>query len=451
MTGSDGLFGDLPEQQPPVPATAPAGRARLRVPVRDTVRLEVLDLDALIAPDHPARAIWAYAERVDFAAFEARVKARDGHPGQAQTAPQLLLALWLYAISDGVGSAREIARLCTSAPAYRWLCGGVGVNHHALSDFRTDETLCLDDLLARHVASLSMAGLIALDEIAQDGVKVRADAGAASFRRRPTLERELDKARAALARLDREEDADPGATGRRRATRVAARRASAARDRLARVEQALAALTEVEAVRAKRAQTNAKASAKQKEPRASTTDPQARVMKMPDGGFRPAYNVQFASLPGSGIVVGVQVGTVGSDRGLAEPMAAGLAATYGRRPERYLIDGGFQAAEDIEAAHAAGTAIYCPPGRGKAGSDPYRVRPGDGPGVAAWRSRMACEPAQAIYKRRGRCELIHARLRNLGLDRPLVRGLRKVAAWMTGFALAMNILTEHRLRGAALA
>ena len=445
MTGSDGLFGDLPDQAPA--RAAPVGRVRLRVPVRDTVRLEVLDLHALIGPDHPARAIWAYAEQVDFAAFEARVKARVGHPGQAQTAPQLLLALWLYAIGDGVGSAREIARLCASAPAYRWLCGGVSVNHHALSDFRTDETLCLDDLLARHVASLSAAGLIDLDEIAQDGVKVRADAGAASFRRRPTLERELDKAREALARLDRDEAEDPGATGRRRA----ARQASAARDRLARVEQALAALAEVEAIRAKRTQTNAKASAKQKEPRASTTDPQARVMKMPDGGFRPAYNVQFASLPGTGIVVGVRVGTVGSDRGLAEPMAAGLAATYGRRPARDLIDGGFQAADDIEAAHAGGTAVYCPPGRGKAGSDPHRIRPGDGPGVAAWRSRMAGEPAKAIYRRRGRCELVHARLRNLGLDRPLARGLRKLAHWMTGFALAMNILTEHRLRRAALA
>ena len=276
------------------------------------------------------------------------------------------------------------------------------------------------------MASLSTAGLIELDEIAKDGVKVWADAGAASFRRRPTLERELDKARAAVARLDRDEAADPGATGRRR-------------------------LAEVEAVRAKRTQTNAKASARQKELRASTTDPQARVMKMPDGGFRPAYNVQFASLPGTGIVVGVRVGSVGSDRGLAEPMAAGLAATYGRRPARYLIDGGFQAADDIEAAHAVGTAVYCPPGRGKAGNDPHRIRPGDGPGVAAWRSRMAGEPAKAIYRRRGRCELVHARLRNFGLDRPLVRGLDKLTAWMTDFALAMNILNEHRLRSTARA
>lgn len=442
-----GLFEDLPEQHPVPSESGAVGRVRLRQPVRDTVRLEVFDLDGLIEADHPARAIWAYAERADFSAFTARVKAREGHPGQAQTAPHLLLALWLYAISDGVGSARELSGLCTRAPAYRWLCGGLTVNHHALSDFRSDETLCLEELLTRHVASLSLAGLIDLDEVAQDGVKVRADAGAASFRRRPSLERELDKARATLARLARDEDDDPGATGRRHA----ARRESAARDRLQRVEQALAALGEVEAVRAKRTRTNAKTAARQTEPRASTTDPQARVMKMPDGGFRPAYNVQFSSLPGTGIVVGVQVGNVGSDRGLAEPMAAHLAVTYGRQPERYLIDGGFQSAADIEAAHAAGTAVYCPPSRGKAGGDPHWVRRTDGPGVAAWRIRMATRPAKGIYRRRGRCELVHARLRNLGQDRPLVRGLAKLASWMTGFALAMNILAERRLRHAVLA
>lgn len=158
--------------------------------------------------------------------------------------------------------------------------------------------------------------------------------------------------------------------------------------------------------------------------------------------------MQIASLPASGLVVGVQVGNVGSDRGLAEPMAAALAARYGHRARRHLVDGGFQCAADIEAAHAAGTELYCPPGRTKAGTDPYRVRKTDGPGVAAWRSRMATPEAQAVFRRRARCELIHAHLRNLHLDRLRVRGLRKVQSWMSGFALALNILTERRLRAA---
>ena len=169
-------------------------------------------------------------------------------------------------------------------------------------------------------------------------------------------------------------------------------------------------------------------------------------MKMPDGGFRPAYNVQFASLPGSGVVIGVKVTTVGSDRGLAEPMAEKIAAAFGQRPVRHLVDGGDQAAPDIEAAHAAGTLLYRPPLRSKSGKDPHRPRHDDGPGVAAWRQRMATPEAQAISKRRSRCELVHARLRNLDLDRLFVRGRAKVETWMTGFALAMNILTEARLR-----
>ena len=437
-----GLFDDLPEQPAPGSPAASVGKARLRIPVRDEARLEVVDLDALIGEGHAARLIWAYVERLDFTDFEAKVLSREGSPGMPQTSPRLLLALWLYATSDGVGSAREVERLCAYDPAYRWLCGGVGVNHHALSDFRSGEGARIETLLAQHVASLSAAGLIDLDEIAQDGVKVRAHAGAASFRRRKTIESELAKAKALLARLGKDEDDDPGSSSRRRK----ARQASAARDRLARVEQALAALGEAEALRAKREKTNKAETARQKEPRASTSDPQARVMKMPDGGFRPAYNVQFASLPGSGVVVGVQVTTIGSDRGLAEPMAQKIFATYARRPTRYLLDGGYQSAADIEAAHLAGMLVYSLPLRSKSGADPHLPRRGDGPGVLAWRRRMATPEAQAIYQRRSRCELIHARLRNLRLDRLFVRGRVKVETWMTGFALAMNILTEARLR-----
>ena len=228
-----------------------AGRG-LRVPVRDEVRLEAVDLEALIGEGHAARLIWTYVERLDFSDFEAKVRAREGLPGMPQTSPRLLLALWLYATSDGVGSAREMERLCAYDPAYRWLCGGITVNHHALSDFRSAEGARIERLLAQHVASLSAAGLIDLDEIAQDGVKVRASAGAASFRRRKTIESELAKAQALLARLAKDlakdEDDDPGCLFRRRK----ARQASAARDRVKRVEQALAALGEAEALRAKR-------------------------------------------------------------------------------------------------------------------------------------------------------------------------------------------------------
>lgn len=431
------LFEDLPEGTSG--KERPLGRARLRTPVRDDVRLQVFDLDSLIDEDHPARVIWAYAARVDMSAFEATVRAREGTVGMPQTSPHLLLALWLYATSDGIGSARALARACGNVSAYRWLCGEVGVNHRILSEFRNDQGARIERLLCEHVASLSAAGLIDLDEVAQDGVRIRASAGAASFRRRKTLESELAKAKELLERLSRQDDDDDPPSGRRQ---------RAARERAERVEQALAALGEIEALRQKREKTNASQTRRQKEPRASTTDPEARIMKMADGGFRPGYNVQFASLPANGIILGVTNHTVGSDRGLAEPMAVRLKRAYGRRLARHLIDGGYQSADDIAAAEAAGTDFYCPPGKNKSGRDPCEPRESDTAAVARWRAKMATEHGKAVYKRRSICELVHAKLRNRGADRLYVRGRTKVETWMRWFALAANILTAHRLANA---
>jgi transposase len=417
----------------------PLGRARLREPVRDEMRLRAFDLDSLIDEDHPARVIWAYACKVDMSSFEAGVRSREGSPGMPQTSPHLLLALWLYATTDGIGSARALAKACQSVSAYRWLCGEVGMNHRILSEFRNDQGGRIEQLLCDHVASLSAAGLIDLDEVAQDGVRIRASAGAASFRRRKTLRSELAKAKILLRRLPRQDDDDGPASGRK---------LKAARERAQRVEQALANLGEVEKLRAKRQKTNANQTRRQKEPRASTTDPQARIMKMADGGFRPAYNAQFASLPDNGIILDVTCQMVGSDRGLAEPMAQRLEKAYGHRPKRHLVDGGYQSAEDIAAAEAAGTDFYCPPGKTKSGRDPAQPRAGDTPPVAHWRARMATEPGKQVYKRRSVCELVHAKLRNRGADRLYVRGRAKVETWLRWFALGANILTAHRLAAA---
>jgi len=275
MSGKDDLFGGLAEGEKA--AAKPGGAARLREPVRDQVGLRVVDLDALLGPSHPARTIWAYVQALDLRELEEAVRAREHTAGQAPVSPRLLIALWLFATSEGIGSARALARLCESHDAYRWLCGGVSVNYHGLSDFRTAHPELLERLLTEHVAALSVAEVIDLDEVVQDGVRVRASAGTKSFRRKKKLYKELKKARRLVERLRQEAESDPAASNRR----IAAAQERAAREREARVAAALAKHRELEAERARRAKTNKKQTAEQKDPRTSTTDPQARVMRWP--------------------------------------------------------------------------------------------------------------------------------------------------------------------------
>jgi hypothetical protein len=352
-----------------------------------------------------------------------------------------LLALWLYATSEGVGSARALSRLIEHHDAYRWLAGGISVNYHTLSDFRVGHGVLLDRLLAENVAALCAVGVIDVSTLAQDGVRVRASAGAASFRRRGRLGEHLAAARDLVERLKREVDENSDASNQR----MRAAKERAARERAARIEAALNTLDEVEAQREERKQTTGKTTEKRKEPRASTTDPKARVMKMADGGFRPAWNVQVVSAAGKQIVIDVDPLATGSDRGLLRPSIEAVRNRLGRLPHRHLADGGFTAAHDIEWAHAEGIEVYCPPTQSKHGTDPYLPRRDDGPGVLAWRSRMASADGQAIYRERSICECIHARWRNWNLIRLNVRGLAKVKAVILLHALANNILQARRL------
>lgn len=413
----------------------------MREPVRDQIELRAVDIDSLIGEAHPVRVIWAYVEGLDLSELEDRIKARENTPGHPPISPQLLLGLWLYATSDGVGSARALALLCESHDVYRWLCGGVSVNYHTLSDFRVGCADLLDRLLAEHVAALAAAGLIDLATLAQDGVRIRASAGAASFRREATLDRHLTMAQAVVDALKSEVDEHPNASNRR----IKAARERASRERVERLAAAQKTLSEIKAQRQKREKTHGKPSKPQKDPRASTTDPEARVMKMADGGFRPAYNAQVISAASEQIVVAVKPCNNGSDRGLLRPMLERLHATTGHFPERHLVDGGFTAAQDIEWAHGEGIAVYCPPTQSKHGTDPFKPRRNDGDGVLAWRSRMASDEGKAQYKRRSICECIHARWRNWDLRQLTVRGIDKVTAVVLWFALANNILQGHRL------
>src|SRR5438552_13628555 len=336
MSGEE-LFENLPEMAAPKVA-AEVGAPRLRQPERGQIELRACDLDSLLASDHPARVIWAYVERLgrELEPLYAVINGRDGVPGHPPIGPRLMLALWLYATSEGIGSGRALAKLCESHDAYRWLCGGVSVNYHTLSDFRVDHAALLDELLANNVAALAAAGVIDLDTLAQDGLRVRAAAGAASFRQRQTVEKHLRQAKRVVARLKQELDDDPDASSRR----AKAAKDRAAREREDRVADALDKLGAIEAQRARRAKTNAKATAKQGPPRVSTTDPEARIIKMPDGGFRPAYNMQIASAVERQVIVAVDLTASRSDCGLAGTTLRQVRRRYRRLPLRHPAAGG---------------------------------------------------------------------------------------------------------------
>src|SRR6266849_296026 len=459
----NGLFGELPEQIG-AKREAGVGAPRMWEPERDTIELRAMSLDSLIGADHPARLIWAYVSRLDLRELEDGIKAREGVPGHPAITPRLLLALWLYATSEGVVSARLLARLCERDDVYRWLCGGVSVNHRTLGECRVNHGELLNRLLAQSVTALAAQGLIDLDTIAQDGVRVRASAGASSFRRGARLEELVADVKATLKELAKEVDSDPAANEQR----LRQRRARRAAERLSRLEAAVAKVAEIEAQQPKskpqaghesavppsapggeEPQETKQGKPRHKPVRASTTDPDARVVKMADGGFRPAYNMQVASVAAEQIVVAVEVSTSSSDRGLARPMLEKIDAIYGTLPAQHLVDGGFTKNDDIEWAHTAGVAMHCPPIVNKHNTDPFTPRPDDGAGVAAWRKRMQSETGKAAYRVRSIHECINARFRQWGLVQLTVRGRAKAAIVLTWYAVANNIFQGERLRRAA--
>ena len=444
IMADEDLFGALPDQNRPQPTGR--GAPRLRVPERSQIDTHWAALDDLIADDHPVRAVWAFVTGLDLSALHDAIKAREGQPGHPPAQPELLMALWLWATVDGVGSARRLDQLCRDHLVYRWLCGGVSMNYHTLSDFRIAHREVLDRLLARGVASLVEAGLVSLDILAQDGLRVRASAGAGSFRRRKRLEELRTAAQARVARLRAEIEADPGSGDKvRRAAQI-----RAAREREARIVAAQQRMEELEVERARREKTNKQQVSKQKEPRASTTDAEARVMKMSDGGFRPAYNMQIVGAPKGQVIVAVDTDTSGSDRGLARPA---IEALHGRgyKPPDYLSDGGFTKNEDIEWAHGIGTQLWCPVGQTRHGTDPYAPKPGDSAAVADWRKRMASDSGKQLYRKRAQHECINARGRRMGLQQLTVRGKEKAHTVLLWFALAHNMLRGFALRAAAQA
>src|ERR1700722_3245968 len=418
---------------------------RLQLAERQQMKIDERSLDQLLPPDDLARTVWSYVCGLDLSPLLDSIKAVKGHPGQPAIDPRILLSLWLKATLDGIGSARELDRLTQRHIAYEWLCGGVSVNYHTLSDFRSNNAAFLDQLLTASVATLMQQGLVELNEVAQDGLRVRAHAGTKTFRREASLQECLAKAKEQVEALRTQTDEDDGAVSRRQQ----AARERAAQERHERIEEAL---RQRQQLVERHEQAAKEGGSKRKEPRASTTDPEARNMKMPDGRFRHGYNVQFATTTESGIIVGVDVGNVRSDGGQMLPMVEQLRKRYGQTPERLLADGDFAKLDDIESLHSEHEVeVYSPikfAERIEAkGEDPYEPKRQDPPGVAAWRTRMGTEDAKTIYKRRAQtAEWANARVRNRGLRQFLVRGLNKVRAVALLHALVHNLMQMQHLR-----
>jgi len=449
-----GLFEDLPEPsqaqlrqaQAKAASKRSQGSPRLLQPNRSQVELRASDLESLLPEDHRARLVWGYVARQDLSKLLDALKARGSNAGRAAIDPRILFALWLYATLNGVGSGREVARLSVEHDAYRWICGGVSVNYHALNDFRAGNEELMDELLTDNVAALAAVGAISLQRVAQDGMRVRADAGAASFRRQASLDEHLSHARELVQTIKTQAQADPGLAKRQ----AQAAQLRAAQKREERIEAALAQLPEVAA-------TKKRNGGKAEDARASTTDAQARVMKMGDGGFRPAYNVQFATTCQEQVIVGMEVVNAGSDMAQLAPMVEQLEQRLGQSPKEWLIDGGFPSHEQIDAV-AGKTVVYAPvpEPKTKKGTkqdehkdaqgnevqqDKHQPKPDDSEAVAAWRQRMASPEAKELYKQRAAtAECVNAQARNRGLLRMPVRGLAKVRAVVGLFALAHNLL-----------
>lgn len=402
------------------------GKPRLKIPVRNQVEIVTGCLNDWLPEDHKARFVWAYVEKLDLSIILNKIKSVESHPGASAIDPRILFALWLYAFIEGIISAKMINRYCKEHMGFKWICGGVSVNEHTISDFRTRHGDALDDVLIQSIAVLSHQGIINLKRVAQDGMKVKAHAGKGSFRREKTLKAHLKIAEDYVKDLK----ADPC----KHSLRQAAAKKRAAEEKVKKIECALVELRKHRSQKAKaQKKNNHSFTEKDKQSmRASKTDPQARNMKMPNGGFAPAYNVQFASDCESKAIVGVQVVQAGNDYGQLAPMQQQLIRRYGKAAPELLADPGFLEHKDVEEASKNST-LYIPSEIVKETSHSETM--------LEIKKRMDAPEAKEIYKERSStAEFVNARVRTRGLTQVLVRGLAKVQVVSTLFAIGNNML-----------
>jgi transposase len=468
---------------------------------RQQMSWRAVDVEHLISEDHPARAIWTLVGRLNLSAFYQAIESSTEEGGRPAIDPQLLISLWVYAYSQGIGSAREVARRCEYDPAFQWLTGWEEVNYHTLADFRVEKHKELDELFTQVLAALSQEGLITLEQVMQDGTKIKAQASSRSYCQEETIREHLERARRHVAEMGdpRNEESSPKA----KQAQVRARREQQ--------ERLESALEELQKWQARKSGEKAK-----KETRVSISDPHARLMHQPDGGLALSYNAQISTDAAQGLIVGVAVTQEPNDSGQLLPAVDRLEQRLEKKPEQMVADSGYSTRENIEKMATReidflGTMRYenvprganlpnrlppsafsyqpeknhcvCPEGKvlHPAGQRKRRAgiiyhlyearledcqacprkpeccpdnqkrgrsvtQPEESLVVMAFRKKMASEEAREQYRRRGRIvEFCHAWIKSkLGLRQFHVRGLKKVQMEMLWACLTYNL--QHWIR-----
>jgi transposase len=415
---------------------------RFRCPDR-SAPLDPRSIDSLLPAEHFARSFWQLACSIDLTDLLQHYRARLHQPGRPPIDLRVLLTLWLCATHEGIRSARKLFRLCYRDDVYRWIRGGIDLNYHTLADFRLQHADWIRRQAVAAANTLHLEGLLPLKHVGQDGLRVRAWAGSDSFKSRADLRDELDKAREHLQRLQQADQLAAPARGNRRRTKKEAAQLRGATDRCSRLRRVVQDYDDYARTREQRKKGDGAKT------RLSPTDPECRKMKMPDGGFRPAFNVQFATDIDALVPVGAAVVNEGNDAGQSIPMREQVVADYGKTPEAWYVDGGFATREDIQASEEAGTTMYTPiksEAKQKAkGKDPSARKKGESDEVAAWRARMSTAEGKAEYRNRGKTEWTNAEARRHGQYQVLVRGLAKVSVVVWWYVWVMVLQRGEKL------
>lgn len=421
------------------------GMPRTVKPQRDQMEMMLFSIDQLIPNDHRARLVWKYVEKLDLSKFLLKIESIENSVGRPATDPHILLCLWLYATIEGIGHGRLIERYCSEHNAFKWICGGVNVNYHTINEFRVNNEECLNELITQSIAIFMVQNLITLEEVSQDGIKVRANAGASSFRRKDRLKNFQKIASAHVERLNQER-LKPNSDIISHKKVVEKQKAV---DRENRINNAIEELNKITERKKKVLKKQRKKLAKAKEDkiRVSTTDPESRVMKMGNGGYNPAYNIQLATDVKTQVIVGLRVSNQEMDMGLMSQMQEQVINTFNIKPKKWLVDGGYVQHEDIDkvAQINPDCTIYMPPRNSKDPSS-YIPNENDSKYVKEWRINMGKIESKEIYKNRAATsECINANARNRGLQQFFVRGMSKVTSQMSLFVIVHNMIRSWKL------